>query len=160
MVSVVALGQGEVIHVGIEIAVAVGTAMLGISNHNITGPAAERVSQVVQNSCDRTQPIGAAFTSRTSAASIVPATPDNLGLGQILNTGDSFSYISNILSRSSHDDSLLHRFLWMTIGKLNQKSLKILCNDATVSQLVRIIPSEIESGPAYSMTTSLLKTRR
>jgi len=135
MVSVVTLGQGEVIHVGIEIAVAVGTAMLGISNHNITGPAAEGVSQVVQNSCDRTQPIGTVFASRTSATSIVPATPDNLGLGQILNTRDSFSYISNILSRSSHDDSLLHRFLCVTIGKLNRKSLKILCNVATDSFL-------------------------
>ena len=133
MVSVVALGQGEVIHVGIEIAVTVGTAMLGISNHNVTGPAAEGVSQVVQKSCDRTQPIGAAFTSWTSAASIVPATPHNLGFGQILNTGDSFSYISNILSRSSHDDSFLHRFLCVTIGKLNQKALNILCNDATDS---------------------------
>jgi hypothetical protein len=133
MVSVVALGQGEIIHVGIEIAVAVGTAMLGISNHNITGPAAEGVSQVVQNPCDRTQPIGTVFASRTSAASIVPATPDNFGLGQILNTRDSLGYIGDIFSRSSHDDSLLYEFLWTTIGKLDRKSLKLLCNVTTVS---------------------------
>ena len=107
--------------------------MLGIGDHNITRPSTAEIAQVVQNPCDRTQSVGAVLTLWTSTAFIVPAPPDNCGLGQILNTGDSFRYISNIASRSSHSDSILHRFLCTTIGKLNQKPLKILCNVATVS---------------------------
>ena len=63
-----------------------------------------------------TQPIVAVITPRTSGVFIVPATSDNLGFGEILNAPDSFHYIRNIVSQSSHKDSFLHRFLCLTIG--------------------------------------------
>ena len=71
-----------------------------------------------------TQPIGVVLTPRRSAVFIVPATSDNLVPGQILNTHDSFHYIRIIVSQSSHKDSLLHRFLCLTVGNWTKNPWK------------------------------------
>ena len=47
--GVVALGQGQVGHVGIEAPAAVGAAVLGVGDHEVDRPAGADVAQVMQD---------------------------------------------------------------------------------------------------------------
>jgi hypothetical protein len=79
--GIMAFRQGQVIHVRIEITIALGTAVLRIGNHNVLRSARERVSQVVQRSRADTQPIGAVLAVRTGPPFVVSATRYNFRLG-------------------------------------------------------------------------------
>lgn len=104
--------------------------MLGIRNAKITRPTGNRIAHVVQHPRDRSQPIRAAFTPRASPPLIIPAAPNHLGLGQILNTHDSFGRIRNVYPGSNHRRILqVVAYLELSANrtqKLQKNSVKML----------------------------------
>jgi len=91
--GIMAFGQRQILHIGIEIAVALGTAVLGIAEDDVAWSAGKRVSQVMQSASDGPKPVGPVLAQRTCSPLIVAAASDNFRLGQILNTGYSFGLI-------------------------------------------------------------------
>jgi len=103
---VVALRQGQVVHVRVEIEVALGTAMLRVGDANIAGAAGGRVSQIMERPADGAQPIGPVSALRAGPAPVIAAAPDDLRLRQILNTRDAFRAVGNVRARLRHGDAL------------------------------------------------------
>jgi hypothetical protein len=101
-VGVVAVGQGQVEHVRVEIVVAMGTAVLRVGYVQVAGSAAERIAQVVQGSLRRPQAIGAAAALKTGATWIVAGALDNPRSGKIFDAGDAFRGIGPVNPRSGH----------------------------------------------------------
>jgi hypothetical protein len=60
--SVMTFGQCKVVHVGIEVVVALGTAVLGIGDNDVSRPTADWVAHVVKIAGDGAKPV------RTAAA--------------------------------------------------------------------------------------------
>lgn len=100
--GVVAVGQGQVQHVGIEIVIAAAAAMLRVNHVQVAGPPAERIAQVVQGPIRRAQPISAAAALGTDAAGIVPRAFDDPNRGQVLDAGNAFRGFGPVKSRSGH----------------------------------------------------------
>jgi len=109
-VCIVALGQGQIIHVGIEVGAASGTMMLGVGDLDIPRPPADRVAQVVQATNDRANTIGACAAGGAAPASVVATPLADLGLRQILNTGNPFGCIAHVPSWPGHADILHESF--------------------------------------------------
>jgi hypothetical protein len=80
-VGVMALGQGQVVHVGVEIAVAAEAAMLGMADVKFAGPAEDRIAQVMQPAEGGAKAIGASLALGAQAAAVVAASANDDGLG-------------------------------------------------------------------------------
>jgi hypothetical protein len=104
-----AFGQRQVIHLGIEVAVASGTAVLGIYNDQVTGMSRKAIAQVVEGPFDRTQAVRTLSAQRTGASLVVAAAPYQSRFWQVLNTGNPLCFIGGIFARSKHLDNLQHR---------------------------------------------------
>jgi hypothetical protein len=109
-VGVVALGQGHVIHVGVEVRVALRAAMLGVREVNLARASGDRVSKIVELPRDGAEAVGIAAALGTRATPVVAASLDHLGRRQILNPRDPFRDIRHILAWASHDE-LLPKFV-------------------------------------------------
>jgi hypothetical protein len=109
-VRVVALGQGQIFHVGVEVEAASQTVMLGIGDLDVPRPTGDGITQVVQPANDRAQAISTSPTLRASPTREAAPTLPHLRFGQILNTRNSFGHIANIPSWPSHGD-ILHESL-------------------------------------------------
>jgi len=105
-VGIVALRQGQVVHVGVEVAVALGAAMLGVRDMNIAGPPRSRISQIMERPLGGPHTIGPPPTLRAGPPTVIAAAPDRLGLWQILNTRNAFRAVGNVLARLPHGDTL------------------------------------------------------
>src|SRR5438045_362844 len=68
-VGVVALGQGQVGHVGVEAPAAVGTAVLGVGDHDVDRPAGADIPQVME----RPPPLVAAWGRPAAAGALAAA---------------------------------------------------------------------------------------
>jgi hypothetical protein len=106
--GITAFGQRQIIHVGIEVAVASGTAVLGIYNDQVTGVPRKGIAQVVQRPFDRPQTIRTLLAQRTGASLIVAAAPYKFRFWQVLNTGNPLCFIGCIFAWSKHLDNLQH----------------------------------------------------
>ena len=104
---VVTLGKRQIIHVGIEVSVAMATTMLRINNVQITWPTRYGIAQIMQRSLGGTQPRRTAPTRGTPAMFVIATTFDDSRLGQILHPRDPFGDISHIRSGQNHDDLLV-----------------------------------------------------
>jgi hypothetical protein len=105
-VRVMAFRQSEIVHVGVEVDVAPGTAMLRVRDEQIAGSAADSVSQIVQRPNDNPKPIGSVAAQRTRLTLVVAAALDDLRLWEVFNTGDAFGRIREVLSRFGHGGNL------------------------------------------------------
>jgi hypothetical protein len=103
-----AFGQRQILHVCIEVAVASGTAVLGINNHKVTGMSGKRIAQVVESSFDRTQTIRTMLAQRTGSSLIIAAAPYKFRSWQVLNTCDPLRFVGCIFAWSKHLDNLQH----------------------------------------------------
>ena len=149
-----AFGQRQIVHVCVEVMVAVGTAVLRVRENNITWSASQRVSQIVQSAGNRSKPVGTVLAQRTGPPFIVAAASDKLWLRQILNTCDSLCFICYIFAWSKHLDNLQHRFKFLcwNIGTWAQDTSKILCIAATVSEILEILgPDPILFGSGFAV---------
>lgn len=88
--SVVGLGQSIVGHVRSKTFIALGAVMLRVNEMDVTGPASNQISNVVQNPGDGIVPPTTMVTTWTGVMLVVPATQNNLGLRQILRFGNAF----------------------------------------------------------------------
>jgi hypothetical protein len=105
-VGVMPVGDGQVQHVGVEVMVTAFAVMLGISHVQITGPAANRVAQVMQRALVSPQPRGATVTPGTTAMRKVTRPFDDYRLGKFFSVSDAFGGVGQINSRW-HGGSLL-----------------------------------------------------
>src|SRR3990170_2776354 len=100
--GVVALGQSQVRHVHIEIALALTAIMLRVHNENIARPFPHQVAEVVH------RPLESAVAVATSAAlwarsSRIAATAlHHQSFRQVFNTSNSLGTIGSVFSRSRH----------------------------------------------------------
>ena len=101
-VGVVALGQGQVRHVRVEVALALTAVMLRIRNDNIPGPLGNRIAQIVERPLQGSMPVATPLALRARAVGGISAAADDLGLRQVLNTCDSLGTIGSVFSRSRH----------------------------------------------------------
>jgi len=133
-----AFRQRQIVHICVEVMVALRTAVLRIRENDIAWSASQRVSQIVQSARNRSKPVGTALAQRTGPPFVVAAASDKFGLRQILNTCDSLCIICYIFAWSKHLDNLQHRFksLCWNIGTWAQSTSKKLCIAATVSIIV------------------------
>ena len=72
--------------------------MLRVSDVQLAGTARERVAQIMQPALGVAQPVGAAAAVRAESAAIIAAALDDFGLGQVLDMGDAFAGIGNVLT--------------------------------------------------------------
>jgi hypothetical protein len=79
--GVLALGCGQVGHVGAEAEAAVGALVLGIGNDQIDGATSQDIAQIVQGAAGAATASGTLAAARAGSAGVVAAAPHHLGLG-------------------------------------------------------------------------------
>jgi hypothetical protein len=105
-VSIVAVGHGQIQHVGVKVAVAGLAIVLGVSQVQIARSAADAVAQIVQRAIDDPQSRGAPIALGAALAGIIAGTFDDQRFGKVLDAKDAFGGIGQIDS-GWHGDSLL-----------------------------------------------------
>jgi hypothetical protein len=111
---VMALGQGQVVHVGVEIGVAAGTAMLGVVYLKLARSAGDRIAQVMQLAGGGAKAISAPLALRAATTRVIAASLDNERVGQIFNACDPLSDVRHIPSWRCHTDFLQkHWTFWI-----------------------------------------------
>jgi len=134
-VRVVASGQGQVFHSGVEIGPAMKTAMLGIRELDVPGTARHRVPKVVEGALDFPESVGALPTTLASPPLARTLPSHDLGLRKVFNTCDALGGVGKILSRSCHANSLQNGLPHPgSIGNPTTKLDQELCIYATVSR--------------------------
>ena len=104
------VGQGQVEHVGVEIASAGGTAMLRIGHLKFSRPAGHRIAQIVQRPTGRPKPIRPASAPGTGASRVIPRPSNDLGRGKVFDASHAFGGVGNIASRAIHDRASVKSF--------------------------------------------------
>src|SRR5664280_2912923 len=137
-VGVMALGQGQVIHVGVETPPARGALMGGVGYVNVQGPAATVVAQVVQDAMRLAAATSLPAAVGTLPPSIIPASPFDSGWRQILHPRDPLGGIRNVVTRSVHDRFSRRSASGDNIGQSAPTTPGICNNDATVSSFVAL----------------------
>jgi len=69
-------GQSQIEHVGVEVMVALWTAVRRICENDIAWSAAKRVAQIVQGAADGSEPVCTMFTQWAGTPFIVSAAPN------------------------------------------------------------------------------------
>jgi hypothetical protein len=98
--------QGQVRHIGVKVFVALGTMMDRIREMHVVRTAGSQIPQIMQHPSCPTIPIGTVLTGRARLPSEVPAALNDLRFGQILDAGDAFGGIGQILTWSRHGKAL------------------------------------------------------
>src|SRR3990172_7894774 len=101
--GVLALGESQVVHVGVEAPPAGRALVLGVGQVNVQGPAATRIAQVVQDppGCSKaTSPLPA---ERTTPPPVIPAPPLEPWRGGSLHPRDPPCTIRNVLTPAGPD---------------------------------------------------------
>ena len=121
------VGQGQVQHVGIEVAVTLAAVMLRADYLQLSRPPGHRVAQIVEHPMGRPKPIRPTSAPGTRASSIIARPSDDLRRGKIL---DAFGGIGNIASRAIHDHtskkSFSRRYRPIPGPKVRQSSVTVL----------------------------------
>jgi hypothetical protein len=74
---------------------------------DVTGPASNQISDVVQNPGEDAVAPTTTLTTWAGVMFVIAATPNNLGLRQILRTGNALRWIRQIFSGARHGNVLL-----------------------------------------------------
>ena len=130
-----AFGQGQIVHVGVEVMVALRAVVCRIRENDIAWSAGKGVSQIMQGAGNGSKPVCTMFAQRTRPSFIVAAAPYKFWSRQILNTYNPLRFICYIFARSKHLDNLQHRFIFpcWNIGTKSLNTSNILCIVTTVS---------------------------
>jgi len=83
--------------------------MLGVGEMDVTRTATNQISDVVQNPGEDTVAPTTAVTTWAGVMFVIAATPNKLGLRQILRTGNAFRGLRQIFSGARHGKFLLDR---------------------------------------------------
>jgi hypothetical protein len=105
-VGIEGLGAGQVGHVGGEIATAPGAVVLGVGEPDIAGPAAHRVTQIMQGAGPDPIPGARLVTFRTGPTLVIPTARDELRGWQHLGIGETQRGVWRVDSRTEHGDDL------------------------------------------------------
>jgi hypothetical protein len=121
--GVVALGQCQVGHVGVEAATAVGTEMLGVGDHEVNRPARADIAQIVKGSPGRIAAWRRPTAPRTLAATVVAASQFAMRGRQILDPGDPLGDVGYIVAWPFHnpappDEHLVRRAVLHQIERI------------------------------------------
>ena len=98
-VGVMAVGHGQIQHVGVEVMIAAPAIVLGIGYLQITRPAANGIPQIMQRALNSPQSRGAVAAEGTTPSSKVARALDDHRLGKILNANDTFRGVGPVDSR-------------------------------------------------------------
>jgi hypothetical protein len=98
--------QSQVRHIGVEVFVALGAMMDRIREVHVVRTAGSQIPQIVQHTSCPTIPIGTVPTGRAQLSPEVSAALDDLRFRQILDAGDAFGGIGQILTWSRHGKAL------------------------------------------------------
>jgi hypothetical protein len=104
----VALGQGQIFHISVEVGAASGAMVLGVGNLDIPWPTGNGIAQVVQVANDNADAICTPSTFWTPPMPIAATALTDLGLRQVLNTRNPLGHIGNVPSWPGHGD-ILHQ---------------------------------------------------
>jgi len=105
--GIVALGEGQVRHVGVEAASAVGAEMLGVGDHDVDRPAGADVAQIVKGPPGRIAARSRPAAPRALAAAVVPTPRLDMRGRKILDPRDPFGNIGDIVAWLTHNSLLL-----------------------------------------------------
>jgi hypothetical protein len=79
--------------------------VLGVDDDGIAGPSGEGIAEVMEGAAALAVPVGAVIAARAETASVIPALPTDLGLGQILAACNAFGGVGSVFAGSWHDVS-------------------------------------------------------
>ena len=99
---VMAVGQSQIGHVGVEVVIAVPTAVLRVGDVQLAGPAADRVAQIMQLAGRGPQSVGAARAAWTDSPGEVPRASNDAWSRQIFDAADAFRGVRQVRSRTGH----------------------------------------------------------
>jgi hypothetical protein len=116
--------QGEVRHIGVKVFVAFGAMMDRIHEVHIVWTARSQIPQIVQHTSCPTIPVGTVPTGWAQLSSEVSTALDDLRFWQILDAGDAFSGIRQILTWSRHGKAL--RGSRFQVGNLAQLPVQVI----------------------------------
>jgi len=132
--GVLALGQGQVVHIGVEASPARGALMFGVGEVNLQRSPATGIAHVAQDT------LGLSVASRLRPAEgATSATPTSVtlldkGRGQVLRLQDPFRHIRNIVTWACHGHFSRRSASEVTVGQSRPVTSQIRTNDATVSK--------------------------
>jgi hypothetical protein len=112
--------RSQIGHVGVEIELAQGTAMLGVKDMHIAGTTLTQAANLVQDTLAPTAAWRCPTALRTGTRTKVPRAFFNHRLGKVLNTRNSFCRIRSILAWSHALSSMTS----VSPGKSEQNSRK------------------------------------
>jgi len=98
--------RSQILHLGVEVAVASETMVLGIGELNVPRLAGNQVTEIVEPTDHRAKTIGTPAAIRTRSMPIVPTPLADLGLGQVFYTNDALGLIRNVPSWPGHGNIL------------------------------------------------------
>src|SRR3972149_1838192 len=132
--GVMALGESQVVHVGVEASPAGRALVLGVGQVNVQGPAAARIAQVVQDPPGRPKATSLLPAERTTPPPVIPAPPLDPWRREILHPRDTLCTIRNVLTGAVHDRSSRRSASRENIGHKAPVASRIRTSDATVSE--------------------------
>jgi hypothetical protein len=101
-----ALGQRQIVHVGVEILPAARTMMLGIGQFDHPRPTRDGIAQIVEPPKNGAKAADASGTFWTVAARIIAGASADLCFGKVFDASDSFGCVSNVFAWTAHHDIL------------------------------------------------------
>jgi hypothetical protein len=132
---VMAIGQGQIVHFAGEAPPAGGALVLGVFDMQIQRPLTTGVAQIVQDPNGGPVSPGLGTTEGTSPPPVIPAPRLYLCRRQLLHPRNTFTRISNVISRAYHGRFSRRSASVENIGQSLRKPQGICTNDATVSIL-------------------------
>ena len=100
--GVQAFGQGQVGQLDAEAATAAGAAMLGVADNEIDGAIRAWVAQVMQGTRGNRVAAGVAAAAAATAGRVVAAAALETRLGKVLDTGNAFGDVGDVLAWTRH----------------------------------------------------------
>src|SRR3954452_13746553 len=107
--GVAGLGRGQVRHVGSEVAVTPGAIMLGVGEPDLTGPAPQRVAQIIQGASENPVPGAGLAALRTRPMGVIATARDELRVRKHPGIGDAQSGVRRVDCRTKHGIALLKK---------------------------------------------------
>jgi hypothetical protein len=98
-----ALGQSQVVHVGIEASMTGRALMLGIGQVDVYRPVTPSIAQIVQDPPSYTITPGSPLAEGATSSPVIPAPPLDPRWRKILHPCNTFCPVRNVLAWPFHD---------------------------------------------------------
>jgi hypothetical protein len=100
--GIVAPGQGQVVHVRVEVLLALDAIMLRIGNLHVDRSVGLQIPHIVQRASDDPVTIARSFTLRAGATFVVSRASNDSRLREVFNPRNAFCNIRLVCARSVH----------------------------------------------------------